>query len=69
MLREFFTTAVIGRIGGALDVPPLRMEAAFAQMVGIVMMRYILRLEPLASAEIEELVSFLAPTVQRYLGG
>ncbi|WP_432927230.1 TetR family transcriptional regulator [Microbispora sp. CA-135349] len=69
MVREFFTTAVLGRVAEALDVPPLRMEAAFAQLFGVVMTRYILRFEPLASADIEEIVALLGPTVQRYLAG
>jgi AcrR family transcriptional regulator len=69
MVREFFTTAVLGRMARALDVPPLSMEAAFSQMFGAIMARYILRLEPLASADIEELVGILAPTIQRYLEG
>ncbi|WP_232326460.1 TetR/AcrR family transcriptional regulator [Microbispora sp. ATCC PTA-5024] len=67
MIREFFTTAILARIGAGLDIPPLRLQAAFGQMMGVVMMRYILRLEPLASAEIEDLVELLAPTIQRYL--
>jgi hypothetical protein len=33
------------------------------------MMRYIGRIEPLASASIDELVAALGPTVQRYLAG
>ncbi|MEW9532975.1 TetR family transcriptional regulator [Microbispora sp. NPDC049125] len=68
MIREFFTTAVLGRVGEALGVPPLRMQAAFSQMFGVVVMRYILELEPLASVETEELVDLLGPTLQRYLG-
>ncbi|MBP2708116.1 TetR family transcriptional regulator [Microbispora sp. RL4-1S] len=69
MVREFFTTAVLGRVGEALGVPPLRMEVAFSQMFGLVMMRYILRLEPLASADARELIPLVAPTIQRYLSG
>ncbi|XVQ85557.1 TetR family transcriptional regulator [Microbispora siamensis] len=69
MVREFFTTAVLGRVAEALDVPPLRMEAAFAQLFGVVMTRYILRFEPLASADVEEIVALLGPTMQRYLSG
>lgn len=33
------------------------------------MTRYILRFEPLASASSESVVSWVAPTVQRYLTG
>ncbi|GGK80227.1 hypothetical protein Sme01_45470 [Sphaerisporangium melleum] len=69
MLREFFTMAVFNRVVERLGIPPVRMEVAFAQMFGVIMMRYVLRLEPLASAEIDDLVELLAPTIQRYLGG
>lgn len=69
MVREFITRAILGRVVEALDVPPLRMEAAFAQMAGLIIARHILRLEPLASAEVDELVELVAPTIQRYLVG
>lgn len=67
MIREFVTEAVLSRVAQALEISPLRMEVAFSQMFGVVMMRYILKLEPLASTDIEELVEILAPTIQRYL--
>ncbi|MGI5493411.1 TetR family transcriptional regulator [Microtetraspora malaysiensis] len=67
MLREFITDAILVRVAQALSIPPIRMEVAFAQMFGVLMMRYIVELEPLASADTEELVEILAPTVQRYL--
>ncbi|WP_405087495.1 TetR family transcriptional regulator [Microbispora sp. NBC_01389] len=69
MIREFFGTAILGRVAEALGIPPLRTEAAFAQMFGVVMIRYILGMEPMASVDVEELVTLLAPTVQRYLDG
>jgi AcrR family transcriptional regulator len=69
MLREFFWQAILSRVVAALGVSPLRMEAAFAQLFGVVMMRYIIELEPIASAPLEELVEVLGPTIQRYLDG
>ncbi|GII52487.1 TetR family transcriptional regulator [Planotetraspora thailandica] len=69
MIREFVTRAVLGRVAEALKIPPIRLEVAFAQMFGVIMMRYILKLEPLASASIDELVALLAPTIQRYVDG
>ncbi|MBB5082800.1 TetR/AcrR family transcriptional regulator [Nonomuraea endophytica] len=69
MLREFMTNAVLFRVADGLGVPHLRIEAAFAQMFGLVMARYVLQLEPLASADDEELVELVAPTIQRYLTG
>lgn len=69
MIREFLTMAVLNRVAEGVGVPPIRMEVAFSQMFGVILMRYVLRLEPLASVEVEELVEILAPTIQRYLGG
>ncbi|MER7504716.1 TetR family transcriptional regulator [Nonomuraea pusilla] len=67
MVREFFMNAVLFRVADGVGVPHLRVEAAFAQMLGLVMARYVLKMEPLASADVEELVALLAPTIQRYL--
>ncbi|WP_263433781.1 hypothetical protein [Arthrobacter sp. StoSoilB13] len=39
------------------------------QVVGLMLLRYVIRLEPLASADQEEVVSLVAPTIQRYLTG
>lgn len=51
-----------------LDVPPLNLNAATSQIVGVVMLRYVLEVEPVASATEDELVELLAPAIQRYLG-
>ncbi|WP_214413257.1 TetR/AcrR family transcriptional regulator [Sphaerisporangium fuscum] len=69
MMREFITGAVLNRVVEALGIRPVRMEVAFAQMIGVILMRYVLRLEPLASVDLDELVELLAPTIQRYLDG
>ncbi|MEU7897234.1 TetR family transcriptional regulator [Nonomuraea sp. NPDC049152] len=67
MMREFITNALLYRVADGLGVSHLRIEAAFAQLIGVVLARYVLVLEPLASADIEDLVELLGPTVQRYL--
>ncbi|GGP03701.1 TetR family transcriptional regulator [Nonomuraea glycinis] len=66
MFKEFVTRALLSRVAEELGVPHLRIEAAFAQMFGVLMARYVLRLEPMASADPEELIDLLAPTIQRY---
>ncbi|MFI6483871.1 TetR family transcriptional regulator [Nonomuraea sp. NPDC050663] len=66
-LREFMSSAMLFRVADALEVPHIRIEAAFAQMFGIIMARYVLRLEPIASADLEEIVELVGPTLQRYL--
>ncbi|MDP4503633.1 TetR/AcrR family transcriptional regulator [Nonomuraea turcica] len=69
MMREFITNALLYQVAGRLEVPHLRIEAAFAQMFGVILGRYVLKLEPLASADPEELVELLGPTIQRYFAG
>lgn len=46
-----------------------RVQLVVSQMVGLVVTRYLLVLEPLASMPAEELVAWVGPTVQRYLNG
>ncbi|MEV1167297.1 TetR family transcriptional regulator [Nonomuraea sp. NPDC049784] len=67
MFREFITNALLYQVADRLGVPHLRIEAAFAQMFGVIMGRYVIKLEPLASASHDELVELLVPTIQRYL--
>ena len=71
MLREFVSEALVGRVAAALDVPDalLRPPLVASQVIGLAFMRYVIKLEPLASADPERLVAAIAPTVQRYLTG
>lgn len=36
-------------------------------MIGIAILRYVIKVEPLASVDPEEIVQMVAPTLQRYL--
>ncbi|GAA2706528.1 TetR family transcriptional regulator [Micromonospora olivasterospora] len=73
LLREFVVTQVLRRVLDHLDVDPaelpLRGSLVATQLIGLATTRYVLRLEPVASAPPETLVAALAPTVQRYLFG
>jgi hypothetical protein len=70
MLREFVGAALIGRVADAVGpVDALRVQAAAAQMVGVVILRHVIRLEPLASASVDDVVALIAPSVQRHLLG
>ena len=70
MLREFVGSALIRRVAEAVGpVDPLRVQAAAAQMVGVVILRHVIRLEPLASASVDDVVALIAPAVQRHLLG
>ncbi|NUP60270.1 MAG: TetR/AcrR family transcriptional regulator [Pseudarthrobacter sp.] len=73
LLREMVTRRVISRIvagvPGTPDELALRGNLVATQMVGLMMVRYVVRLEPLASLSPEEVVRLTAPNVQRYLTG
>lgn len=71
MIREFLTREVLGRLAAAIgaDRPQLRAALAASQMAGLIMARYVVKVEPLASADAEEIIAFVAPTLQRYLAG
>lgn len=71
MLREFVKNVLVGPIVGAVapDRQELRGALLGSQLIGLGMMRYLLKLEPLASAERALVVAAIAPTVQRYLTG
>ena len=71
MIRDLLVREVFGPITQALGVPDAQLRATLvgSQFVGLAIMRYIARLEPLASASVDELVAAVGPTVQRYLTG
>ena len=71
MIRDMLTREVFGPITERLGVGDARLRATLvgSQFVGLAVMRYIGRVEPLASASIDELVTAVGPTVQRYLTG
>jgi hypothetical protein len=71
MMRSFVTQAILSRVVARLELPPaereLRVELAVGQLVGVAMLRYVIRVEPLASASADEIVALVGPTLQRYL--
>ena len=71
MLREFVQAVLIGPIVTTVapDRPELRGVLVGSQMIGIGMARYVVRLEPLASADRATIMAAVAPTLQRYLTG
>ena len=71
LVRDGFLRMVLTPVGAALDLdePERRMQLVASQLVGLVVLRYVLAVEPLASASADELVATYAPTLQRYLSG
>jgi AcrR family transcriptional regulator len=71
LLREGLLPVVILPLGEALgiDRPEHRMPLVASQVIGLILLRYVLEVEPLASMASERLVATYAPTIQRYLTG
>ncbi|SFG64746.1 TetR/AcrR family transcriptional regulator [Streptomyces mirabilis] len=69
VFRRLVAAQLLRRIAGRLDLPDaeLRAELAAAQLVGVAMLRYVIRVEPLASADVERIVERVAPVVQGHL--
>ncbi|MFD7900582.1 TetR family transcriptional regulator [Streptomyces sp. NPDC059743] len=69
VLRTFVLRRLLERIAEELDVPDptFRAELAASHMIGIAFLRYVIKADPLASADSEQIVRMVAPTLQRYL--
>ncbi|WP_156727333.1 TetR/AcrR family transcriptional regulator [Streptomyces apocyni] len=69
VLRAFLLRRLLESVAADLDVPnpKFRAELAASHMVGIAVLRYVVQVEPLASADPEEIIAIVAPTLQRYL--
>jgi AcrR family transcriptional regulator len=69
MLRDFVSREVVGRLAEALerDQPQVRASLVASQLVGLAMLRYVIKLEPLASASSEQIATWVGPAIQRYL--
>jgi len=71
LFREFLTDQILGRVAAAVQLPQAGLRASLvgSQMSGLMLARYVIRVEPLASADPETVIAAVAPTVQRYLTG
>jgi AcrR family transcriptional regulator len=69
MLRHLLETRLVGPVAAALgsDRAELRATLAGSQLVGLVMARYVIGVEPLASTDPGELAAALTPVLQHYL--
>lgn len=69
ILRDFLGTEVLGPLAEALGEPRPALRSALlgSQLIGLVMARYIIRVEPLASASTRTLVAAYAPVIQSCL--
>lgn len=73
LIRTFITEVVLSQIAGRVDQPPgsasLRTGMVATQMSGIVLSRYLLRIDPIATLPADRLVALAGPVLQHYLTG
>ncbi len=73
LFRAFLQDVITAEVGSRVDDPPgsgrIRVQFVASQLVGIVMARYILELEPFKSLPVQQVVDTVAPNLQRYLTG
>lgn len=69
VLHDSLAGPIAKRMGTEFGVADaeLRVELVASHLAGLAFARYQLRIEPIASTSIEDLVGWLGPTVQRYL--
>lgn len=69
LVRDLVSARIVGAIAAGLRDPEAAARASLvaSQVIGLIMARYVIRIEPLASLTPETLVAALAPNLQRYL--
>jgi AcrR family transcriptional regulator len=69
MLTTYVIGQSIGRIVAAFTTSDAELRATLisSQLIGMALLRYVLKAEPLASASPEVIVGWLVPTIDRYL--
>jgi len=73
LVRSFLQEVITAEVAPRVDNPPgsgrIRVQFVASQLVGVVMARYIIKLEPFASLPAEQIAETIAPTLQHYLTG
>ena len=73
LIRTFLQEVITMEVGSRVDNPPgsgpIRVQFVASQLVGVVMARYILQLDPFRSLPVEQIAETIAPNLQRYLTG
>jgi AcrR family transcriptional regulator len=69
MLREFLAAELLPVIASRTghENAPLRAGLVAAQLMGVAMLRHVVRLDPVARATPNEIVALVAPVIEHYL--
>ncbi|GFG52886.1 TetR family transcriptional regulator [Mycolicibacterium agri] len=65
-IQNYVLTALTTALGGGEDAP-LRAMLAATNLVGTAILRYVMKVPPLATLPVENVVRLIAPTITRYL--
>ena len=73
LVRSVLQEVIAAEVGTRVDRPPgtgrIRVQYVASQLVGVVMARYILELDPFRSLPVEQIAETIGPNLQRYLTG
>jgi AcrR family transcriptional regulator len=73
LARSFLEEIIGAEVGSRVDNPPgmgqIRIQFVASQLMGVVMARYIVKIEPFASLPADQIARTIAPNLQRYLTG
>jgi AcrR family transcriptional regulator len=72
MMRSFVAQALIARVAEHLPPAPdreLRLNLAVAHVIGVMLIRYVVRVEPIASADEEDVIGRMLPAISAYFRG
>jgi AcrR family transcriptional regulator len=71
MLHDALAGPMAERVAAEFKVsdPELRVELVASHLMGLAFARYQLKIEPIASTPVDDLVALVGPTVERYLTG
>jgi AcrR family transcriptional regulator len=73
LARSFLEEVITAEVASRVDNPPgtgmIRAQFFATQLMGVVMARYIVKVEPFASLPAEQIVQTIGPNLQRYLTG
>lgn len=71
MVRSFLKRELLGQLARHLEAPDAELRASLAasQMAGLLIMRFVMEIEPLASAPVDEVVALVGPVIQWHLTG
>ncbi|MGA2209845.1 MAG: TetR family transcriptional regulator [Acidimicrobiales bacterium] len=69
MLQEFLRLALVGSISASIAHPDAELRALLvtAQLIGIAMLRFVIKDNVVVAASNAELVALVAPTIENYL--